>query len=157
MRLAWTRKRWSWEACLAIPVSTAIARIIYHILVSMQCNAMHPTNQPLFRAPQISHRRMAPASPVDSWRRFPQSVQKIKDPIADILTVSFIVFQSTSLIMKKKIWQAKFSAAAKICSGHSPPWPSAGRSRAAAARKRPSCAWQELLLHSPQQLPNVKP
>lgn len=89
----------------------------------MQCNAMQPTNQPLFRAPQISHRRMAPASPVDSWRRFPQSVQKIKDPIADILTVYLVQFNFD--MKQKKIRQ--IFCCAKICSGHSPPWPSAGR------------------------------
>lgn len=66
---------------------------------------MQPTNQPLFRAPQISHRRMAPASPVDSWRRFPQSVQKIKDPIADILTVYLVQF---NFDMKQKKDQANF-------------------------------------------------
>ena len=89
----------------------------------MQCNAMQPIHQPLFRAPQISHKRMAPASPVDSWRRFPQSVQKINDPIADILTVYLAQFNFDT--KQKKIRQ--IFCCAKICPGHSPPWPCAGR------------------------------
>lgn len=42
---------------------------------------------PLFRAPQTLQCRIAFSSPVDSRSRLPQSVQKIKDPMADILGV----------------------------------------------------------------------
>lgn len=40
---------------------------------------------PLFRAPQTSHSNVAFALPVDSSRRFPQSVQNINEPTADML------------------------------------------------------------------------
>lgn len=39
---------------------------------------------PRFFVPQMSQLRTALASPVDSFKRLPQSVQKINDPIADI-------------------------------------------------------------------------
>lgn len=42
---------------------------------------------PLFRAPQTLQCRIAFSSPVDSRSRLPQSVQKINDPIADILII----------------------------------------------------------------------
>lgn len=44
-------------------------------------------NSPLFRAPQTWQARTLVGSPVDSGRRFPQSVQKIKEPIADMVIV----------------------------------------------------------------------
>lgn len=43
-------------------------------------------NQPLFLAPHSSQVRIVFLFPVDSSRRFPQSVQNTKDPMADIAT-----------------------------------------------------------------------
>lgn len=44
------------------------------------------TNSPRLRAPQILQTMSFVGSPDDSSNKFPQSLQKIKDPIADILT-----------------------------------------------------------------------
>jgi len=41
--------------------------------------------QPLFSAPQQSHFKIVFLFPVELSRRFPQSVQKTRDPIADML------------------------------------------------------------------------
>lgn len=53
----------------------------------------HPKAQlnhsPLFRAPQTMQCRVAFASPVDSRSRLPQSVQKIKEPMTDMLAVKY--------------------------------------------------------------------
>lgn len=57
-----------------------------HALPSPDQHAQE-ANQPWFLVPQISHSKTAFASPVDSRRRFPQSVQKINDPMADILII----------------------------------------------------------------------
>lgn len=43
-------------------------------------------NSPRLRAPQILQTMSFVGSPDDSSNKFPQSLQKIKDPIADILT-----------------------------------------------------------------------
>lgn len=47
---------------------------------------LQPAHSPWFSAPQHSHCRMFFELPLEAGKRFPQSVQKTRDPIADILS-----------------------------------------------------------------------
>ena len=49
-------------------------------------NRPHGACIPLFSAPQQSQVKMVLTSPVEASRRLPHSVQKTRDPIADILS-----------------------------------------------------------------------
>lgn len=105
----------------------------------ISCHSLSPQsnkkqNQPWFLAPQISHSRTAFASPVDSRRRFPQSVQKIKDPIADMLDIYQTQPELKHLGKQKRLFNActsrdKKSAGEIFCcrKALSPPSASAGR------------------------------
>lgn len=75
-RRAWIPRQWFRGRCLG-NVSLLNLRE-YH--EKPQSNHL-----PLFRAPQTMQCKIAFASPVDSRSRLPQSVQKIKEPITDIL------------------------------------------------------------------------
>lgn len=48
--------------------------------------------KPLFSAPQQSQSRIAFMLPVELCNRFPQSVQKTRDPIADMLFVAGMIW-----------------------------------------------------------------
>jgi hypothetical protein len=50
--------------------------------MSQPCNKLQ--DQPLFSAPQQSQWRMFFSVPLDAGKRLPQSVQKIKEPMAAI-------------------------------------------------------------------------
>lgn len=74
---AWTRTRWSAEGYL---------RHCQHLRNISSCQT---ENSPRLRAPQTSQIRIAFSDPVDSCSRLPQSVQKMREPIAAMLMFIF--------------------------------------------------------------------
>jgi hypothetical protein len=55
-------------------------------------------NEPLFSVPQHSHFKIESLTPLEGSSRLPQSVQKTRDPIADILMVWILMKPCRSII-----------------------------------------------------------
>lgn len=122
----------------------------------------HVDQIPLFRVPQTSQRSVAFSLPVDSCRRFPQSVQKINDPIADMLAGRQSANTAANRVKVKTRWnEGRLEVDVRVCSEgilsrRAGDWRGGQAVRAAAGIIMPGIHYAPLY-HSEQSCPLLPP